>query len=179
MKLKILSLTLLIITIVLINYGSASKNQAHNLKGKKVLIHLTTNIKKEDGPPCVAFDIALANIELGNQVAFVFDAEAAWNLKKDSTGKNDFDRYMVPNDLKKIVSEQLDDQAILKLKDFGAFLSFLNKKGVKIFVNGTWNLLTNVEKELKGKTKIPDYTIPLDLKELVTQINNSEVYYKY
>ena len=169
--------SLILLGIMVLSF--VSQSHAQNSKIKKVLIHLTTNIKKEDGPPCVAFDIALANIEIGNQVAFVFDSEAAWNLKKDKSGKNDFDRYPVPDDLKKIVNEQLNDLAILKLKNFGEFLSFLNKKGVKIYINGTWNLLTGVEKNVRGKTRIPDYIIPLDLKEFVNTINKTEVYYKY
>ncbi|AFH49661.1 Hypothetical protein IALB_1955 [Ignavibacterium album JCM 16511] len=146
---------------------------------KKVLIHIVSDIKKNDGPPCVAVDVALTNLELGNQVEVLFDADAAWNIKKSDDGKNDYDRYEVPADLKKLVDDQLKSPDVLKLKNFGEFLQLLHKKGAKITINGTWNVLTSVEKDLKGKTKMPDYVQSLNLKELVTSINNSDVYYRY
>ena len=55
----------------------------------------------------------------------------------------------------------------------------LHKKGAKIAVNGTWNVLTSVEKEVKGKTKMPSYVEPLTLKEMTESINSSEAYYSY
>lgn len=173
----VLVITSLILVEMFFGFKEESKS---NIESKnKVLIHLTTNIKKDDAPPCVAFDIALANAALGNKVEFLFDSEAAWNLKKSKDGKNDFDRYEVPNDLKKIVNDQLHDSSILKLRNFGEFLELLDKKGVNISVNGTWNLLTGVEKEVKGKTNIPNYVSPLTLKEFVNTVNDANVYYKY
>lgn len=153
-----------------------SNNSAAN---KKVLIHIVTDIKKDDGPPCVAVDVALTNLQLGNEVTVLFDANAAWNLKKSEDGKNDYDRYEVPSDLKKLVNEQLKVKELLSLKNFGEFLELLHKKGAKIAVNGTWNVLTSVEKEVKGKTKMPNYVDPLTLKDIVKEINNSETYYSY
>lgn len=163
-----------IITISLI-YGYSTKP----LERKKVLVHIVSDIKKNDGPPCVAVDIALTNLVLGNNVEVLFDADAAWNLKKSNDGKNDYDRYEVPSDLKKLVNNQLNDPDILKLKNFGEFLQMLHNKGAKISINGTWNVLTSVENDVKGKTKMPGYVQPLTLKELVSDINNSEIYYRY
>lgn len=147
---------------------------------QKILIHLVSNIKKEDGPPCVAFDVALTNLKLGKAVELLFDAEAAWNLKIDNTdGKNDLDRYQVPMDLKSLVNDQFHDSSILTLKNFGEFLEFLHKNGVEISVNGTWNVLTGVEKSFNGKTHLPNFVKPLDLKELAEHINQSDIYYHY
>lgn len=146
---------------------------------KKVIIHLTTNIKKDDGPPCVAFDMALTNLKLGNKVEFLFDGEAAWNLKKSKDGKNDFDRYTIPEDLKKLLFEEFKDRSLMKLKTFGGFLEYLHNKGVKITVNGTWNVLTSVEKKIKDRTHIPSYVEPLTLKEMAEYINDSQINYKY
>ncbi len=149
-------------------------------KGHKVLIHVVSNIKKDDGPPCVAFDIAYANLVAGNRVELLFDSEAAWNLKRtDADGKNDFDRYEVPADLKQLVIAQLKEKDLQAVKDFGGFLELLSKKGADITVNGTWNVLTSVEKELKGKTKLPSYVNPLTLKEMVEHMNSAESYYRY
>lgn len=84
-----ISLVVLALAGVLLLYNNSSTPARSN---QKILIHLVTNIKKEDCPPCVAFDVALANLKLYGGVELLFDAEAAWNLKVDSTdGKNDFD----------------------------------------------------------------------------------------
>lgn len=151
-----------------------------NPKGYKVLIHVVSNIKKDDGPPCVAFDIAYANLLAGNQVEMLFDADAAWNLKRAETdGKNDFDRYDIPADLKQLLIAEFKNEEIQKLKNFGEFLALLSKMGARISVNGTWNVLTSVEKEIKGRTKMPAFVEPLTLKEMVAHMNGADRYYRY
>lgn len=180
MKKNFLTATILIAAIAAFT-GFTGEVKNSKLESKhNVLIHLVTNIKKDDGPPCVAFDIALTNLKLGKKVEFLFDSEAAWNLKRtEKDGKNDFDRYEVPKDLKELLIKQLNDSEISGVKNFGEFLAFLSKKGAKITVNGTWNVLTGVEKELKGKTKLPNFVEPLDLKELANHVNGSDIYYRY
>jgi hypothetical protein len=171
---------LAIAALLLVGIVWYAKLTSANPKGHKVLIHVVSNIKKDDGPPCVAFDIAYANVVAGNQVELLFDSEAAWNLKRtDADGKSDFDRYEVPADLKQLVVAQLKEKDLLGVKDFGGFLELLSKKGALISVNGTWNVLTSVEKELKGKTKMPSYVNPLTLKEMVEHMNAAERYYRY
>lgn len=172
-----ISFVVLALAGVLLLFNNSSTPAKSN---QKILIHLVTNIKKEDGPPCVVFDVALANLKLYGGVELLFDAEAAWNLKVDSTdGKNDFDRYEVPMDLKNLVNEQFHDSSILALENFGEFLEFLHKNGAEISVNGTWNVLTGVEKSLMEKSHLPAFVEPLDLKELAEHINGSDVYYHY
>lgn len=149
-------------------------------KGKTVLIHVVSNVKTNDGPPCVAFDMALAYLELGYKVEMLFDADAAWNLKlSGKERRNDFDRYEVPADLKKLALEQIKDKNFSKVQDFGEFLSYLKKRGVKIYVNGTWNVLTSVEKTLKGKENMPNYVIPLTLKEMADLLSSGDSYMRY
>ncbi|MBI1938940.1 MAG: hypothetical protein HYS25_12585 [Ignavibacteriales bacterium] len=176
-----LLVTLIFLIIIVAFFGFKKEEIKINPISKgKVIIHLATNIKKDDGPTCVAFDIALVNLKLGKKVEFLFDSEAAWNLKRtEKDGKNDFDRYDVPKDLKELLVKQLKDSELLALKNFGDFLELLSKKGAKITINGTWNVLTGVEKELKGKTKLPNYVEPLDLKELASHVNGSDIYYRY
>ena len=166
--------------IVVFAILSFTNNYAAQPKGEKILIHVISNIKTNDGPPCVAFDIAYTNLMMGNKVEILFDADAAWNLKlADKDKKNDFDRYEVPADLKKLVYEQFKDKKFNELKTFGDFLSFMKMKGVTVYVNGTWNVLTSVEKTLKGKEKMPAYVTPLTLKEMAEVINSADVYINY
>lgn len=170
-----------LIAMVLVIGTVVALPQAHSSpKGKKVLVHVISNIKKDDGPPCVAFDIAYANLMAGNRVEMFFDADAAWNLKRtDNDGKNDFDRYDMPADLKQLLVAEFKNEETKKVKNFGEFLALLSSKGAVISVNGTWNVLTSVEKEIKGKTKMPSFVEPLTLKEMVGHMNTAERYYRY
>lgn len=107
-------------------------------------------------------------------------ADAAWNLKRTETdGKNDLDRYDVPADLKQLLFSEFKSDEIQKLKTFGEFLALLSSKGAVISVNGTWNVLTSVEEEIKGKTKMPSFVEPLTLKEMVGHLNTAGRYYRY
>lgn len=149
-------------------------------KGKTVLVHFVANIKKNDGPPCVAFDMAYTNLIMGNKVEMLFDADAAWNLKLfEKDNKNDYDRYDIPADLKALLNQQFKDPNINKLKTFGDFLSYMEKIGAELYVNGTWNVLTSVEKKIKGKEKMPNYATPLTLKEMAEVINSADSYMRY
>lgn len=78
-----------------------------------------------------------------------------------------------------MISGQFNDKELLGVKDFGGFLELLSKRGAVISVNGTWKVLTSVERELKGKTKMPSFVNPLTLKEMVEHLNNAERYYRY
>jgi predicted peroxiredoxin len=143
---KKLLIIFIVITFILgFTFLEKTPKESGQFDKSKAVVHLVTNIKKDDGPPCVAFDVVLANVKLGKKVEFFLNSEAAWNLKRDKKdGENDFDRYEVPQDLKELVYQQFKDKEILELKNFGEFLSFLNKKGVTITVGGTWNVLTGV-----------------------------------
>lgn len=171
---------LMVILVLAAGIGVQLTNAQTNPKGTKVLVHVISDIKKDDGPPCVAFDIAYANLLAGNQVEMLFDADAAWNLKRlETDGKNDFDRYDVPADLKQLLVAEFKSEEIRQLNNFGEFLALLSKKGVSISVNGTWNVLTSVEREIKGKTRMPPYVEPVTLKEMVVRMNAADKYYRY
>ncbi|MGI0014391.1 MAG: hypothetical protein ACREBU_13255 [Nitrososphaera sp.] len=147
--------------------------------GKKMLIHMRANIKKDDGPPCVGFNMALAALKAGYQVEMLFDIEAAYNIKIFTDGKTDYERYTVPADLKALVKEQYPDFPIDKVKTYQDFLNVYHQLGVKITVNGTWNALTQIEKTVKGKEHIISIAEPLDLKEMIAHIAAADVYVAY
>jgi hypothetical protein len=164
---------------LLTGLGPAVSQVQNNAKEKKILVHVVSDIKKNDGPPCVAFDVAYANLMAGNHVEMLFDADAAWNLKRAGDGKNDLDRYDVPDDLKQLLLAEFKNEEVQKLKNFGEFLSLLSRKGAIIVVNGTWNVLTSVEKEIKGRVTMPSFVEPLSLKEMVGHLNAADRYYRY
>ncbi len=94
MKLLKFNLSFFFIIAVALLYASTSYTASP--KGKTVLIHVISNIKTNDGPPCVAFDMAYANLMMGNKVEILFDADAAWNLKiVDKDKKNDYKIFII------------------------------------------------------------------------------------
>lgn len=169
------------ILIFLFTFTTSAFTSSAAFAGEKtLLIHLRTNIKKDDGPPCVAFNLALAGLKAGFKVEMLFDGEAAYNLKIfNADGKTDFERYTVPPDLKELITQQYPSFPMEKVKTYQDFLAVYHTMGALITVNGTWNALTQVEQTIKGKQHIPKIVEPLTLPEMIGHIARAQIYLAY
>ena len=169
-----------IIFAILFGIAFSSPLPAQGKKKTNVLIHMRANIKKDDGPPCVGFNMALAALEAGYQVEMLFDVEASYNIKIFAgDGKTDFERYEVPDDLKQLVAQQYADFPIGRIKTYQDFLTVYHEMGMKITMNGTWNALTQIEKTITGKENIIAIAEPLTLQEMMAHIAAADVYLAY
>ncbi len=149
-------------------------------KKKRVLIYLRDNIKENDGPACVAFDAAWAALAQGYSVELMFDQGAAYNLKIfEGDGKTDFQRYDLPQRLKELLAEQFGGSPDQMPKTYQDFLDLLQRKGLLVTVNGTWNALTEIEKTVKGRAHIVKYVQPLDLREMVEHAAAADVVWTF
>jgi len=165
---------------ILFGIALASPLPAQAKKTSRVLIHMRANIKKDDGPPCVGFNMALAALEAGYQVEMLFDVEASYNIKIFSgDGKTDFQRYTVPDKLKQLVMQQYPDFPIDRIKTYQDFLTVYHEMGMKITMNGTWNALTQIESTIKGKEHIIPIAEPLTLEEMMAHIAAADIYMAY
>jgi len=148
--------------------------------GKKVLIHMQSNIKKDDGPPCVAFNMALAALRAGYRVEILFDVEASYNIKVFAgDGKTDYQRYEVPNDLRQLIRDQYPDFPLKRIRTYQDFLAVYHEMGATITMNGTWNALTQIERTIKGKENIIKIAEPLTLDEMMAHIAAADIYLAY
>ncbi|RME01457.1 MAG: hypothetical protein D6814_01470 [Calditrichaeota bacterium] len=178
-KLKIV-VPFTVILAMLITAGLFYAQKLPAQKKPKMLVHMRTNIKKDDGPPCVGFNMALSGLESGYDVEMLFDMEACYNLKIfEGDGKTDYQRYNVPDDLKQLIKQQYPDFPLDRVKTYQDFLTIYHEMGAKITMNGTWNALTKVENSIKGKEHIIPIAEPLTLDEMTQHFKQADVYLAY
>ncbi len=148
-------------------------------ESKTVFIHLTANFKDDDGPVCVAFNVAWAAREKGYNVELFFDQGAAYGLKQWGPGKTDLGIYDLPDDLKGLLVESFGVKRDQLPKTYQDYLAFLNDMGVHVTANGLWNALTKVEKTVKGTENILPYVQPLTIQEVIDHRAAADVYLKF
>jgi predicted peroxiredoxin len=164
--------------------------------GKKVFLHLKTGITQDDNQMCVAFNIALAAVQAGDQVEMFFDAAAVFDLQNASaegasstsqpasqpttSDKRAYNlRYELPDKLKAILSAQFGIPKAQLPQDYYEYLQMLKDKGVEVTFNGAMAHLVSLSDSVKGKEKLADIATPLDLREVVQHREQAAVYFVY
>ena len=169
---------------------------ASDAAGKKVFVHLKTGITQDDNQMCVAFNIAQAAVEAGDEVEMFFDAAAVFDLQNASAESGSPAsqptsqpttadtrpynlRYELPDKLKKILSKQFSLPVEKLPKDYYGYLKMLKEKGVKVTFNGAMAHLVNLSDSIKGKERLADIATPLNLYEIVEHREQADVYFVY
>lgn len=164
--------------------------------GKKVFLHLKTGITQDDNQMCVAFNIALAALEAGDQVEMFFDAAAVFDLQNASaegasstsqpasqpttSDKRAYNlRYELPDKLQEILSAQFGIPKAQLPQDYYEYLQMLKNKGVEVTFNGTMAHLVSLSDSVKGKEKLADIAAPLDLREIIEHRAQTDIYLVY
>jgi hypothetical protein len=168
--------------------------------GRKVFLHLKTGITQDDNQMCVAFNVALAALEAGDQVEMFFDAAAVFDLQNAETGgatgttqpaskptsqpagegETPYNlRYELPEKLKKILAEQFGIPVGKLPADYYGYLKMLQDKGATLTFNGTMAHLVSLSDSVKGREKVAPIATPLSLKELVEHRGQADVYFVY
>lgn len=163
---------------------------------RKVFLHLKTGITQDDNQMCVAFNIALAAVQAGDQVEMFFDAAAVFDLQNASaegasstsqpasqpttSDKRAYNlRYELPDKLKEILSAQFGIPKAQLPQDYYEYLQMLRNKGVEVTFNGTMAHLVSLSDSVKGKEKLADVAAPLDLREVVEHRAQADIYLVY
>jgi len=147
--------------------------------GETVLIHLTDDFKKNDGPVCVAFNVAWQALEDGDTVEIFFDQDAAYGLKQWEPGKTDLGLYPLPDRIKELLAETFGVGVDTLPENYQVYLERLHERGVRITVNGFWNALTQVEKTVTGKENILPIVEPITLKQFLADRAAADVYLRF
>ena len=164
-------------------------------EGRSVFIHLKTGITQDDNQMCVAFNIAQAAVEAGDDVEMFFDASALFDLqnmptqgdattqpatKPDTVDMRPYNlRYELPDKLKKILSEQFGTPVDELPADYSGYLQMLKEKGATITYNGALAHLVSLANSVKGGESITDIADPLGLAEIVEHRAQADVYFVY
>jgi len=144
-----------------------------------VFIHLTANFKKDDGPVCVAFNVARQALHDGDTVVIFFDQGATYGLKQWAPGKTDLGLYPLPKKVKDLLLQSFGGERSALPANYQDYLEQLHKEGARVTANGFWNALTEVEDTIKGRKNILPFVEPLTLAEILELRQSADVYLKF
>ncbi len=141
------------------------------------LFHVKTSLDEDDAQICVAPNVAWAALNKGFEVILLFDGSAVTSVKKGGFLKSagtDMDRADLPERERKALSEQFNYPLEEIPHNYGEYLHFLKKLGVKLYINRTMMRLYKIEPE-----QIDTSLEPVSLPEMIELMKNANFYVAY
>ena len=144
------------------------------------LIHLKTSLKKDDAQICVAYNVIWAALEEGYKVKVLVDADAINTFKIGWFGKDDIEKYKIPERLRVALAEQFSVSLDTVPKTYGEFLTLLRDKGAEFFINSGFLIVSKIgtPEDLLGKISSKFFT-PVTLREMVRMRSDADHYMAY
>ena len=182
-------------SLVAVSVASIVFVHVADAEGRKVLVHLKTGITQDDNQMCVAFNIAQAAQEAGDQVEMFFDAAAVFDLQSaptqgpegasqptsqpagDTTPYNL--KYELPDKLKKILSAQFNIPVTDLPSDYFGYLKMLKDDGASVTFNGAMAHLVSLSNSVSGAESMTDIATPLDLRQIIEHRAAADIYIVY
>ena len=172
---KLLVLTIATIFLFAAPFGSMADT------GKEVfLIHLKTSLKKDDAQICVAYNIVWAALEEGYKVKVLVDADAINTYKVGWGGKDDIEKYKIPENLREAISTQFEVNLGSVPKTYGEYLTLLKDKGVDFYINSGFLIVSKIgtPENLLDKVSAKFFK-PITLMEMVELRTQTDYYMAY
>jgi hypothetical protein len=153
---------------------------AYGTEGETFLVHLKTSLKKDDAQICVAYNVIWAALEEGYKVKVLVDADAITTFKVGWFGKDDIEKYKIPQRLRKELAEQFT-VAIEKVPGtYGEYLNFLQQKGAEFFINTGFLIVSNIGTPNDPLEKISvKFFTPVTLGEMIRIRAHADHYIAY
>lgn len=149
--------------------------------GRPLVLHVKTALSVDDAQICVVPNVAWAALSEGRPVTIVFDGSAVTSITKgygwrgwigiDSTA---MDRADLPERERTSLSKQIGVPLDTVPKDYGQYLRYLKRQGVKVVYNRTMAVLYGIPAE-----DIEAAVRPVDLKELLQVLETDGDYLVY
>jgi hypothetical protein len=172
----LLILSLLVFTVALI----APPVPAHGAEPEAFLIHLKTSLKKDDAQICVAYNVIWAALEEGYKVKVLVDADAINTFKVGWFGKDDIEKYNIPERLRKELAEQLSVPLSEVPGTYGEFLDMLHEKGAEFYINTGFLIVSKIGTPGDPLKKVSaKFFTPVTLKEMVRMRADADHYIVY
>ena len=147
---------------------------------KTMLIHLKTDLAKDDAQICVAYNIIWGALKEGNKVNVLIDASAVNTYKKGWRGKDKLEDYKIPQRLRRELARQFKISLNNTPATYGEFLDILHKEGAQFYVNGAMLVLNKISKSFGDMTNISaKFFQPITLREIAKLINQADSYIAY
>jgi hypothetical protein len=145
-----------------------------------MLVHIKTDLAKDDAQICVAYNVIWAAIEKGYKVNVLIDASAVNTYKKNWRGKNKLEEYKIPENLRKELSKQFNIALTNIPKTYGEYLNFLHRKGAKFYINGAMLVVSGISKTYGDIEHISaDFFTPVSIGEMINLVEQSDKYIAY
>lgn len=150
-----------------------------DLQAEKILFHVKTALDKDDAQICAAPNVALAAQLAGDEVTILFDASAVTSITKGwgwflFGERTPMDAAALPERERESLNRQTGIPLEEIPQDYGEYLRFLQKRGVKLYVNQTMLTLYQIDPAHVDQTVKP--ILLADLLNLFKQADRIVVY---
>ncbi len=141
------------------------------------LVHLKTSLKRDDAQICVAYNIMWAALEEGKKVKVLVDADAINTYKIGWGGKDDIEKYKIPDNLRTALATQFGVSIENIPNTYGDYLRMLKDRGVEFYINTGFIIVSKIGGADNLLEKISaKFFKPVTLKEMV-QLRTEAKYY--
>lgn len=171
----------LIAALAIALMNAAGLTAATAAEARPLVLHVKTALSVDDAQICVVPNLAWAALSQGRPVTIVFDGSAVTSISKGfgwrgwvGITSTAMDRAGLPERERVSLAEQIGVPLETVPHDYGAYLHFLKKKGVKIVYNRTMAVLYNIPAE-----KVDAAARPVTLKELLEVLKTEGDYLVY
>jgi len=144
------------------------------------LVHLKTSLKKDDAQICVAYNIMWAGLQEGKKVKVLVDADAINTYKVGRGGKDDIEKYKIPDNLRNALAGQFGVELESVPKTYGEYLKMLKDRGVEFYINTGFLIVSKIGTPDDPLKKISaKFFTPVTLKEMVRLRTEAKYYMAY
>ncbi|HBG45687.1 MAG TPA: hypothetical protein DDW94_01695 [Deltaproteobacteria bacterium] len=173
---KVRSLLIAVVTSFILCTGPSLAAE----KNESILFHLKTSLKHDDAQICVAYNMIWAALESGLEVNVLIDADTANTFKTGWFGRDDIEKFPLPERLRKSLSEQFNVPLKGVPVNYGRFLDMLHQKGARFHINSAFLVLAKIEKEMGKLDNISaKFFKPVTLKEMIELRTGADYYMAY
>jgi hypothetical protein len=170
----------LVMVVILVLCFATPAAAAQIEKSEIFLVHLKTSLKRDDAQICVAYNVIWAALEEGYQVKVLVDSDAINTFKVGWRGKDDIEKYQIPERLRVALAEQFSVSLDIVPKTYGEFLTLLHDKGAEFYINSGFLVVSKIgtPKDLLGQVSAKFFK-PVTLPEMVRLRTKSDFYMVY
>ena len=144
------------------------------------LVHLKTSLKKDDAQICVAYNVMWAALEEGYNVKVLVDADAINTFKVGWGGKDDIEKYKIPENLREALAKQFAAPLETVPKTYGDFLTMLKERGVEFYINSGFLIVSKIGEPADLLKKVSNkFFKPITLKEMIKLRAGAKYYMAY
>lgn len=144
------------------------------------VVHIKTDLSKDDAQICVAYNFIQAALKNGYSVSVIIDASAVNTYKRGWRGRDKLEKYKLPDRLRQELAREFNIPTDKVPRTYGEYLSYLIEQGAKFYINGAMLVVSGISKQYADTSKLSMEVFKvIDFKEIVKMISSSDHYVVY